>query len=131
MKTAKVAIAGKDYTIKELPIRKSVAWRKQVADKFSELTDALTNAGNADTKDVMNVVGIVKGFAAKLFGSVEVIADLLFAYSPELEADREKIESDGYESEIVDAFVEVVLLAFPFFGGKLRGLLTEIGSQKQ
>lgn len=130
MKTAKVTIAGSEYTIKELPIRKSVEWRKKVAAEWTELADALTSAGSTSLSDISNIATAVQNVTSKVFESIEVVADLLFAYSPDLATDRKRIEAEGYESEIVDAFVEVIALAFPF-SGKLRGLMREIGSQSQ
>jgi hypothetical protein len=129
MKTAKITIAGNEYTIKELSIRKSVEWRKRVATEWSELANALTTAGGTSLNDLSTIATAVQGVASKIFGSIEVVADLLFAYSPELAADRDRIEAEGFESEIIDAFVEVLALAFPF-SGKLRNLMREIGSQK-
>jgi hypothetical protein len=130
MKTANITIAGKSYTIKELPIRKSVEWRKMVANEWSELAASLTNAGATSLTDMSAVTAAVQKITEKLFGSVEIATNLLFAYAPELAADRDHIEMNGYESEIIDAFVEVIALAFPF-SGKLRGLMREFGSPNQ
>ena len=128
MKSVNITIAGKDYVIRELPIRKSVEWRKKVAAEWSDLANALTSAGGVSLNDISSVATAVQELSARAFGSSEIIADLLCAFSPGLAADRDRIEAEGFESEIVDAFVEVVSLAFPF-SGKLRGLMKGLGSQ--
>ena len=48
--------------------------------------------------------------------------DLVVSYSPSLTADRDYILSEVYDSQIVDALVEVLTLAYPF-----GGLITQLG----
>ena len=49
-----------------------------------------------------------------LIGSMDLLLDLLFAYSPELAEDRERIEEEAYDEEALAAFTEVLKLAYPF-----------------
>jgi hypothetical protein len=55
-----------------------------------------------------------------------VVKGLLYEYSPALCADKERIEAESYDSEIVQAFMEVLKLAFPFGSavGKLTAAMT-------
>ena len=59
---------------------------------------------------------------ARIFEAVDLMREKLFEYSPELAADRERIETEGYDSEIMAAFIEVLKLAFPF--GQVIGLVS-------
>ena len=51
--------------------------------------------------------------------------DLVVSYSPSLTADRDYILSEVYDSQIVDALVEVLQLAYPF--GSLVSQLGKMG----
>ena len=55
-------------------------------------------------------------------GVLDQALDLVVSYSPTLERDRDYILSDAYDSQIVDALVEVLKLAYPF-----GSLITQLG----
>jgi len=46
----------------------------------------------------------------------------VFLYSPEIKKDKKYIEENGFDSEIVTAFLAILSLAFPF-GRAIQGLL--------
>lgn len=113
---ASVRLAGTTYEIQELSIKKARLWRKMLAEPFGEIVAALENAENTELSNLADVGALVQTFSGTLIGSIDILLDLLFAYSPELAADRERIEDEAVTSEALTAFVEVVKLAYPLSG---------------
>lgn len=113
MKTATITLGGKTYTVQELPLRKNAAWRQKVGGLVGEVAGLVeaTQIDLASTADLVRVVNQVRGV---LMNAPDKLTALLFDYSPVLAADRERIEAEVYESELLAAFVEVLKLAFPF-----------------
>lgn len=122
-RTTTVTLGGKAYTVQELPIRASRRWRERASAPLHELVgtlegvDATLTATIRDADDMAeaarHVVGVLRSGTSVLTASVDTMLDLLFAYSPALAEDRERIEEEAYTSEAVEAFTEVLKLAFP------------------
>jgi hypothetical protein len=124
MRTVSVTLGGQAYEIRELKSRRNAEWRQRLKEPFDALASALEQAPGTDVGDTQSVAGVVRQFASLLFNSIDTISGLLFEYSPELQTDRERILEEAYDSEIFDAFVAVLGLAYPFgsLAGKLRDL---------
>lgn len=116
-----VRLGGQSYTVKALPIRQSKAWRKQLEGPFRELSTALESAGSVELTSGGDIARLVRSFSGTLIGSIDLLLDLLFAYSPALAADRERIEAEAFDEEALAAFAEVLKLAYPF--GQLLALV--------
>lgn len=114
MKETKVTLGGQSYTIKAMPIRQSKAWRAQLEGPFGELSAALEGAGKIELTSGSDIARLVRSFSGTLIGSIDLLLDFLFAYAPELAADRERIENESFDEEALSAFVEVLKLAYPF-----------------
>jgi len=138
MKVVKVTIAGKEYAVTPLPIKKNREWRKQfdapIRDAASLLAEVGSHAGveYEDASKMINSLGkAVSGKLAPvinhLLGSADLITEAVFDYSPELKKDRKRIENEGYDTEIVAAFMSILGLAFPF-GQAIQGLM-ELGKE--
>lgn len=113
MKSVEITLGGQQYTIQEAPLRKNAAWRM----KLSELVDSVTGLVGATQVDINNtteLIGVVNLVRDVLLQAPEKLTALLFEYSPALAGDRERIEADVYESELMGAMLEVLKLAFPF-----------------
>jgi len=140
MKVVNVTIAGKDYVITPLPIRKNREWRKQFDAPIRDAASLLAEVGSyadkeyEDTGQMINAIGkAVSGKLAPvinhLLGSADLITEAVFEYSPELKKDRKRIENEGYDTEIVAAFMSLLGLAFPF-GQAIQGLM-KLGQEEQ
>lgn len=126
MKTVNVEIAGREYTIKELPSRKNADWRKLLEAETTKLTSLVADAPSVQ----LNAAGVgelLRRGSDLLLGSVDNLTDLLFAYSPELEKDQDYISENAYDSELIGAFKEVVGLAYPFGINSTLSQLVQIG----
>lgn len=124
MRTITVILGGKEYTIRELPVRKNAAWRAELRKPFGEMATLIQEATNKELNDGAGLAGVIREATGLVLGSVDTISDLVFAYSAELAAQRAAIEDELYESEIQEAFVGVLGLAFPFTQLGRRALTT-------
>lgn len=129
-KTVRVTIAEREYEIEELRSRANAEWRQRLREPFGALTARLESAGQTDVTKLGDVAQLVKETAGTLMNAPDLLAELLFAYSPVLAADQERILAESYDSELMSAFIEVLKLAYPFGSvvTKLGGL-KNLGSQ--
>lgn len=117
-----VTIAGQEFTITPLVARKADIWREKVRVKLAQL-----NSVSDDKVDKKPEVPT--DAQAKLFNNIfdlacaapSEIRDLLFEYSPEIGKKKDFILDNGYDEEIIDAFVVCARMAFPF--GKLLSMV--------
>lgn len=127
MKSETVTIGEKPYTIREAKRKANAKWRQRFQAEFVEIAALIEGLPKTDlTADAIG--GLLNQIVAKVGGSVDILAELVFAYSPELAADRETIEEEAYDSEIMAAFTAVLKLAYPF-GSVIETLssLAELG----
>ncbi len=120
-KTATVTLAEKSYTLTQKPIKEAKRWREALRKPFGELAATLEGAGNMELTNGADLAGLVQSLSGTLLGSVDILLDLLFSYSPELAADRARIEESAYDDEALGAFTEVLKLVYPF--GELLALV--------
>ena len=113
MRTVTVEIAGKEYTINEKKRKANAKWRASFQTQFTEIADLIEGLPAMELTTEA-VAQLIRQIVAKLGGSVDIMADLVFSYSPELSADKKTIEEDAYDSEIMQVFTEVLKLAYPF-----------------
>ena len=114
----------KEYTVKELRHRENAAWREGIKGPINDLFSTLEGM-EADLDNVGDLVQVVTNISGSVIGSVDVLGRLLISYAPEL---AEAVD-EGYDSEIVDAFVEVLKLAFPF--GSVVKMFRSLGAKAQ
>lgn len=122
MKTAEITLSGQTFTVAEQPRQANAAWRAQFQDAFSEAAGTLAGVWNSDVAEADDLAGLVRQLAATVTGAIDTMAELLFAYAPELTAQRET----AYDSEILEAFTAVLELAYPF-GSLLEKLASLTG----
>ena len=126
-KSVTVTLDGKEYTITEKRSRENAAWRAKLEDPFQDLARLLEGAPDTDLTDGAGIAGLVRSFSGLLLGSIEIVTGLLADYAPDLPLE------DAYDSEILEAFTEVLGLAYPFgvLLTKLRALGSQIGQTQR
>ncbi len=115
----KITIAKREYDLSELPALDNSEWRQSLTEQYGTLIQQLMSATDTqyDTPDGLAKLGNLGGaLVVKLGGSIEDLRDRVIAYSPDLQRDRDYILKNGYDSEFLKAFVEVIKLAYPFGG---------------
>ena len=140
MKSTKVNLAGRTYSIESLKFKAERAWRKKYDAPIGNLINAISNIKELSGKeydkasDLMKEIGVVmlahaKDLIRALLESPDILLDAICEYSPALAADRAFIEENAYQDEIAQAFIEVLKIAYPF--GSLLGIATSLGSMEK
>jgi hypothetical protein len=108
-----VELAGTEQVIEELPTRKQELWRQKVFDSdLQELFVTFQRFGTLDTTSLQlnkNMVDLIQPIFQK---GPQRIAELIHDYCPKLSLDY--LLDECYEPELINAFIIVVRLAFPF-----------------
>jgi hypothetical protein len=94
----------------------------QIPTKPEEAAQAFEGAATLITK-LSPALGQIARLA---LGSVDLAADLLFCYGPELTKRREELENVAYNDEIMIALWEVVKSAYPFLSGRVKSLAADL-----
>lgn len=125
-----VTLGGRTYRVERMPIRPTEAWRQQLRAQLAPIADALELAHAIQGDDVQqalnslsvpDVAGVMQRSMNLVLGSITTVLELLYAYSPALADDRERIEETAYDDEAIAAFTKVLQHAYPL--GKLASQL--------
>lgn len=125
MRTETVQIGDKQYTIREKKRKANAKWRQAFQAQFTEVADLIEGLPTIDLTPTA-IGELLRQITTKVGGSVDKMAELVFNYSPELNKDREVIEEEAYDSDIMAAFTAVLKLAYPF--GSLVEMLSGLSS---
>lgn len=111
-RSKEVTLGGVNYVIEQLPMRPNREWRESLGAHVLTLAQLLADAPNLEitVKDIQRIISVGKDV---LLGSVDLLLEALFRYSPALAADRERIESEAYDDEAMAALGVVLTLAYP------------------
>jgi len=100
----KVILGGKKFPIRPLVIKESREWRKKLIKALGILPKYL----NMKTD---NPEAFTEALDSMLNEMPDVVTDLFFSYAKDL--DRDEIESTANDTELAEAFQEVMKYAFP------------------
>jgi len=121
MKKITVTLGGKDYTVKQLPIRQAKEWREQLKKPFATLSGALSSVNKIELTNGSDLAKLINSLSDSVIDAPDMMFELLCAYCADIATDKEHIFDNAYDVEVQTAFVEVIKFAYPF--GKLMGLL--------
>lgn len=107
-KTADVIIDGAAHTVQELRPRENAAWRQRAEAELEGLLTLVGTLPDVELERPEDLVGLFRQAAPAFLGAVGQVHALCVAYDGAFEA--------AYESEALDAFPEVLALAYPFAG---------------
>lgn len=108
-----VTLADKEYSIVQRNMRDNKDWREKLSAPVNKIIGLMRNYKNIEIGTAADIASIVSLFSDILLGSMDILLDAMFAYSPELESDRERIESESYDDEAIAALGEIIRLAYP------------------
>ena len=121
MQSKTITLGGNEYELRPLTHRPAKDFRLKISAELNGVIgDSNLEATELDNYEQLS--GLVRRVSSAALGSVDKIAELLFEYSPELAADRQRIEAETFDDEFVTAFLEVLKQLFPF--GSLAKSLT-------
>jgi len=122
-----VSLGGTDYEIHPKNLLQARAWKEKalpIINKMEAVMQVMTQASSeTETVDIAEVFGQFKSF---LFADMDAVIDLVFDWEEALPKDE--ILSSADEMEMLEAFKEVLALAFPFL--KTLGLNLSLFSLK-
>ena len=115
IQTVTVQLGDREYLIQQAGFLRSKPWKKRLLADVKPLFDEIGAAQGIEFASPADVIQLLP-LAEKLFiEAIDLIFELLVAYSPVLEDDRAYIEQHATDMQIFAAFQEVVKLA-DFFG---------------
>ncbi len=110
MRTTPVTLDNQTFTVEELRSRVNSEWRAKLEKEFGDLADLIESAPGVDLTSAAGVASLVRSVSGQVLKSVDRLTKLLIEYAPQLR----DVVGDAYDSELLDAFVEVLKLAYPF-----------------
>lgn len=126
MKTVTVRIADRDYEITALTIKPTKAWQLKAQTPVNNLFGAVETLQGVELNDVGQLVGLAREVATVVMGMTDIVLDLVCDYAPNIAADRAYIEDNGYNEEVMSAFLEVLKMVYP-----LAALTKLLGPRKR
>lgn len=125
-KSVTVMLGGTEFEVVELPARSNVAWRKLLQESVVGLVDRGVNLSETAVGEGTDTAQALDGVMELVAQAPEMAIRLMREYSPAIDQAWNEIEELVYESEVIDAFMQVCKLAFPF--GKLVDLYRTLSS---
>jgi len=106
-----VKLGDHEYIIQQASFLRSKPWKVRLLDEVKPLFERLGSAADIEFKTAADLQQLMP-IAEELFvGGLDTVYELLLAYSPTLQADREYIEAHATDKQILAAFQEVIKLA--------------------
>ena len=115
------------YELRPLPLRQAREFRKRLLTPVNELAGMIGQIEQVEVANLQAIGEVIRSVGQAALRSIDQAAELVFAYSPEIAADRERIENEAFDEEIITAFTEVLAQLYPF--GQLRKVLTGLQAQ--
>ena len=105
-----IVLGGKTFAVRQLNFRADVDWRKTAMPIVQPIGELAMAAGiaNPTPERMMRLA-----FTSQLFVDPEAVMNAVLAYSPELEAQREWIETNAYSDEGLAALLSLFFGAAP------------------
>ncbi len=116
-----VTLAGRTYELEPMTFKKSKEWRGKLKSELNQITSLVDTVSHFEINRVEDLTVILQQGSGILLDSVDKIFDMIIEFSPDLKHDREYLEENAYDDEILTVFWECVKLAFPF-GSKIKDL---------
>lgn len=105
--TITVALGGREFVVRQLPIRRDAAWRESVRPMVDPIADMAMAAGLVSpTPDKL----VKLAFTSALFIEPLTVLAAVCDYAPELASEREWLEENAYADEAMEALLTL------FFG---------------
>jgi len=117
-----VTLGEQEYTIRQLPARKASGWRNSLKEpllkivgivaQFSQAGDSLKTIEEAD---IANLAPLLQTIIEDVHDGLDQLPDVVLSYSPELQADQQRIDDTTTDEEFLAAFIQMAQHSYPFF----------------
>lgn len=114
MRTVTITLGGVDYTIRQLPMRAEAEWRKRLQAQLEPLLSMMSGYQELSFDGPADFVAFLRTLTPMLMNAPDIMLEMLYAYAPELARQADAIETGSYSEEVMEAFLEVLPLAYPF-----------------
>lgn len=121
MEPIEVMLGERQFVIEEPSINGGERWRKLLGEPLDDVVE-MVSALDADLESIADVQAVLPRVRSLLMGSVKQIAELVCAYDEGFTAEAGYILDNATGSQVMEAFVVMLKMAFPF-GEALRELL--------
>jgi len=120
-------LGGQKYDIRPLPIAQARAWRQSVKDPLQVIISTVAGLPDISLQDLelSSIVGLVQHVFTTVADAPDILLAWLYAYAPNIAADKERIENEAFDAEVADAFAQVVKQVYP-----LGRLASAIGGKR-
>lgn len=113
MRSITIRLADRTYTIPQAPIGRAKEWRKKLKQPLNEILALVSGDLTAELTTMADLVALADKVIPVLMDAPETLLELLLGYAPALRGDRSYIEENGFDEQVVDAFLAVLKVAFP------------------
>lgn len=115
-----ITLGGRAYTVAVATMKRSREWREKFQHELLTIVGGAKAIGTVQlaaddgTVDFGRIVAAVQTLSPIAFGMFDRAAEMVFAYDGQLDNDRDWIEENATDEEMLTALWQVVQLAFPF-----------------
>jgi hypothetical protein len=120
-----VKLGEKEYTIQQASFLRSKPWKKRLLEDIKPLFEKLNGAGSIQFNQAADLFQLFPLVEDLFIDGIDTVFELLVAYSPAIEADKDYVAANATDKQILSAFQEAVKLADPF--GMVSQLNRKIG----
>ncbi len=121
-------LGGQAYEIEKRRFNANEAWRQEVIALLDPLLEKVKGLSpDMEFNHPFELVELVRPLLFEVRGALRAVVDLLLAYAPTLQQDKERILEEAYDEELIDAFIVCLRLAFGFLAklGNASGLVVQ------
>lgn len=106
-----VRFGDRDFTILEASALRAKPWKQRFLDEVMPILTRVSEASEVKFESPADLFQLAPLAKELVVDSAVLLLDLLFEYSPELEAERAYIEANATDRQILAAFQGVIKLA--------------------
>ena len=121
MQTTIVTLAGKEYQLRPLSIRRSREVRNKMIGPLGAAVRTIREIPGTNLSDFAAISGLLESIQYILADSLDLCLGVIYDFSPEIAQDREAIEDKACDEEALMVFLEVVKMLYPF-GNLIKSL---------
>ncbi len=112
-RTLELTFGTRTYDVPQAPIKLMKAWRLQLKAPLEQVLAAISSATTVQLTTTSDITALVTQVLPILLEAVDTLLDLTYAYAPILAANAAYIEEEGYDDQVVAAFLAILKVAFP------------------